>query len=42
VEGAGKSRLVAALVTANHRTAMTARIDEGIDLVILLREMKMG
>src|SRR5260221_13148480 len=36
VKWAGKSRLATALVTANHRTTMTAGIDEGIDLVILV------
>jgi hypothetical protein len=35
VERAGKCRLVAALVTAKHRTTMTAGIDERVELVVL-------
>src|ERR1700738_100723 len=36
VERAGKCRLAAALVTAEHRATMTAGIDEGVKLVVLV------
>src|ERR1700730_297091 len=42
VKRAGKGRLVATLVTAKHRATMTAGIDEGVKLVVLVAGDKDG